>query len=183
MLEQLRQKYALAAHPEGGYYCQTYASSEQYTSASGLTRSLSTSIYFMLDSESPLSHLHRIESDEIWHFYSGSDEIVVMSVNEKEGYTATRMGASTGVFQHVVKKGDWFGAWLASYYDSFTTSKIEKPDSDKYVLVGCTVAPGFHFDEFELAKGDEFIKTRLQQVELKPHELSVVDRMVHRSSK
>jgi predicted cupin superfamily sugar epimerase len=133
----------LEPHPEGGYFRQTYRAPlviEQ--SALPATfhgpRSASTAIYFLLAAED-FSALHRLGADETWHFYAGS-ALLVHSIDPQGNHSVVKLGQNpqTGEhFQYVVPAGYWFGSCL------------ERPDS--YALVGCTVAPGFDFADFEMA--------------------------------
>lgn len=135
-------------HPEGGYYRQTYEAAETipYTALPdrfGGPRPYSTAIYFLLENHHR-SALHRIQSDEVWHFYAGRP-LNVYVIEPVSGTLSTiRLGNDPGqgeVFQAVVQAGCWFGA---------------KPVGDvslpAFSLVGCTVAPAFDFAEFELAE-------------------------------
>ena len=136
-------KLELLPHPEGGFYKETYRAGETVPHAGlpkrfGGARSMSTGIYFLLRDQD-ISHFHRIASDEMWHFYAGSS-LTVHMIDEAGNYNAYEIGANpdTGqTFQTVVPAGVWFGA------------SVDKPDS--YALVGCTVAPGFDFEDFEMA--------------------------------
>lgn len=145
----LIEKLQLQPHPEGGYFAETYRSDatilknclpERYTG----TRNICTAIYFLLEG-TQFSALHRIKSDELWHFYSGSRLIVY--VIEPGGILQTiKLGANLAkgdTFQAVVKAGCWFG------------SKLENPGS--FALAGCTVAPGFDFADFEMAERTELL--------------------------
>lgn len=141
------KKLGLEPHPEGGYYRETYRAEgvipekvlrPQFSGS----RSFSTAIYFLL-SDSQCSKLHRIRSDEIWHFYAGT-ALVLSLINSKGKLQQINLGFNpdgSEVPQAVIPAGCWFGAKLAN------------PGS--YALVGCTVAPGFDFREFEL--GDRFV--------------------------
>jgi len=85
------------------------------------------------------SAVHRIRSDEIWHRYDGG-ELLIEQVAADGQSSVVRLGKAPGsLLQHVVPAGHWFGA-------------APLPGSD-FVLVGCTVAPGFDFADFEL-QGD-----------------------------
>jgi uncharacterized protein len=137
----------LNPHPEGGYYYETYRSDltiaqDALPPAFHGDRSASTAIYFLL-SGSDFSAFHRIASDELWHFYSGTPLIV--SVIDPEGnYSELKLGSGSDegeVFQAVVKAGCWFA------------SRVK--DAAGFALVGCTVAPGFDFADFELARRSE----------------------------
>ncbi|UYO92184.1 cupin domain-containing protein [Pollutimonas sp. M17] len=145
-VERLIRQFGLSPHPEGGYYAETYRSDERVArGASGTQRSASTAIYYLLDNGA-YSAWHRIASDEVWHFYAGHplDVHVLMpdgkSVTHRLGNALQSPGSS---FQAVVPAGCWFGAELA--------------DPDSYAFVGCTVAPGFEFSEFELACTDTLL--------------------------
>jgi uncharacterized protein len=132
----------LQAHPEGGFYKETYRSDENI-SVAGLpdrfpgSRCFSTAIYFLLRSEDR-SMFHRIKSDELWHFHAGSS--LSIYVLDSYGLSIIKLGANVEAgesLQVVIPAGCWFGA------------KVNEPDS--YVLAGCTVSPGFDFNDFELA--------------------------------
>jgi uncharacterized protein len=151
------KKLGLAAHPEGGYYRETYRSSLSIGEAAlptefGGPRIASTAIYFLL-SGTDFSALHRLRSDEIWHFYAGGPLIV--HVVDRGKRSDLRLGNDPDhgqALQAVVKAGCWFG------------SRLEQPNS--YALVGCTVAPGFDFDDFELGKRSDLIRLYPQHKEL-----------------
>ncbi len=133
----------LQPHPEGGYYRQTYQAAD-LLSAGGLpdrydgARVASTAIYFLLR-DREVSHLHRLKSDEVWHFYAGDP--LVVHVLSPEGERIDQVlgnDLSAGQSpQFVVSRGAWFGAAMR--------------DDRGFALVGNTVAPGFDFDDFELA--------------------------------
>lgn len=140
---QLIQQYALQPHPEGGWYKETYKSSE-YNSATSLperfggSRAFSTAIYFLLEQEN-FSAFHRIKSDECWHFYAGGS-LLVYVIQQDGRLDIIQLGndiEKEQVFQYVVPANCWFAGKPA-------------PGS-AYCFVGCTVAPGFDFADFELA--------------------------------
>lgn len=152
------KKLGLQKHPEGGWFKEIYRSDETIKNEhlperySG-SRHHSTSIYFLLTSDT-FSAFHRIKSDELWHFYDGT-AVTVYTIDENGNYSEIILGNDQEkgeVFQCVVPRGVWFGA------------KVNKPDS--FCLVGCTVAPGFHFDDFELGKRGELIKIFPNHTEL-----------------
>lgn len=124
-------KLGLHPHPEGGFYRETYRAS-LHVQAHGGTRSASTAIYFLLESDQ-CSALHRIKSDEVWHFYAGAPLSIVLI--HADGRTETKV-IGDGAFQAVVPAGCWFGA------------RVEQRNA--YALAGCTVAPGFDFADFEI---------------------------------
>jgi predicted cupin superfamily sugar epimerase len=133
----LVRELGLQPHPEGGYFRETYRAAETISALPRRfagARSISTAIYFLLEA-GQCSHLHRIRSDEVWHFYAG-DPLLVVEIDPAGALKTTRLGQG-GTFQHMVPAGAWFGATLA--------------DGGQFALVGCTVAPGFDFADFELA--------------------------------
>lgn len=142
----------LQPHPEGGYYKETYR-----TEAAEDKRAASTGIYFLIEAGN-VSRFHRIDADEMWHFYSG-DALIVHCINAEGEYKAIRLGNNPeggDVFQAVVPAGYWFGA--------------EMTEGGDYALVGCTVAPGFEFSGFELAD-------RLELTEHFPIHAKVIERL------
>lgn len=154
--------YQMLPHPEGGYYAETYraaGSIPQSALPEGFSgdRSFGTAIYFLLEPPH-FSSLHRIQSDEIWHFYAGGP--LEISVIDPSGvYRLIRLGPDPDageVFQAVVPAGSWFGAQPVR----------------TYALVGCTVAPGFDFSEFELG-------TRSALLALFPQYTEIIQRLTH----
>lgn len=127
----------LCPHPEGGYFRETYRSSEEIAHGalparfSG-ARAFATAIYFLLPGDA-FSAFHRIRADELWHFHAGA-ALTIHLIAPGGDYRALMVGPD-GPFQAVVPAGCWFGAEAAG----------------AYALVSCTVAPGFDFDDFELA--------------------------------
>lgn len=138
--EELIRHFDLQPHPEGGFFRETYRSEAGVLRAgSAEARSASTAIYYLL-ADGAHSAWHRIRSDEVWHFYAG-EPLLVHVLDESARLTTHRLGNALThpgtVFQAVVPAGRWFAAECA--------------DPASYALVGCTVAPGFEFSEFELA--------------------------------
>jgi len=132
----------LAPHPEGGFYRETYRAAGRIGKAGlparyGGPRAYATLIYFLLR-RGDVSRLHRLRSDEIWHFYAGG-RLTLHLIDPRGRYRRIRLGPNPGRgerFQAVVPAGTWFGA------------TVDAPAA--YALVGCTVAPGFEFADFEL---------------------------------
>lgn len=159
-VEELIKQLELEKHPEGGWYRETYRSAE-VVQGNGLParfagdRSFCTAIYFLLQS-GEFSALHRIKSDEMWHFYAG--EPLTMHVITPSGdYYPLKLGSSISdgeVFQAVVPAGCWFGAEVSG---------------DGYSLVGCTVAPGFDFADFEMGAREQLLKEFPEQAEIVRH--------------
>jgi predicted cupin superfamily sugar epimerase len=136
---ELIERLQLTPHPEGGYFRETYRATESVGAAAlprrfNGERSISTAIYFLLEA-GQCSHLHRIRSDEVWHFYAG-DPLDVVEIDVAGSLKTTRLGGDL-LYQHTVPAGVWFGATPAP--------------GGRFALVGCTVAPGFDFADFELA--------------------------------
>lgn len=144
--DQVIAKYHMLPHPEGGYYVETFRSSTRIQTPSGEERSSSTAILFLL-SQHEASHLHRIKSEEVWHFYAGGPISIFELIEETGGFKVTQLGPDIEhghVLQHVVPANVWFGAY------------VEDPSSS-FSLVGCTVAPGFEFGDFELASRQQLL--------------------------
>jgi predicted cupin superfamily sugar epimerase len=150
IINQWVDKLQLLPHPEGGFYRENYRSPETIDAASvperfSGTRSISTAIYFLITAGN-FSAFHRIKSDECWHFYTG-DPLWVHLINDATGeYSIIELGndlSGTGVFQAVVPAGYWFAS--------------ETKAGGSFSLVGCTVAPGFDFADFELAERNQLI--------------------------
>lgn len=141
---ELIQALELQPHPEGGWYRETYRAAE-ILPPSGLParfdgpRAVATAIYFLLTADS-FSALHRIRSDELWHFYAGSTLSLHLLTPAGE-HRLLNLGADVArgeTFQAAVPAGCWFGA------------EVTEPGG--FALVGCTVAPGFDFADFELGE-------------------------------
>ncbi len=138
---------SLNKHPEGGWYKEIYRSNEvialsHLPSRFSGNRSFATSIYFLLEG-TDFSTLHRIKADEIWHFYEGSS-LEIVSIDSDGNLEKVILGRNLLAgekLQHVVPHGCWFGARVL--------------DPNSYSLVGCGVAPGFDFEDFEM--GDRSI--------------------------
>jgi uncharacterized protein len=126
---------ALTPHPEGGHYRETYRAAASVPTPAG-PRAASTAIYFLLQARE-ISALHRIRSDELWHFHAGEAlEIVELS---EAGSREHRLGLDVGHGespQVSIPAGVWFGARVAG--------------GAGFAVVSCTVAPGFDFADFEL---------------------------------
>ena len=145
-LHQLIEKYNLQPHPEGGWYCQTYKSSESIDAHSlparfGGRRAFSTAIYFLLE-KGNFSAFHRIKSDECWHFYAG-DALHIYVIHQNGRLEIISLGGDPDkgqTFQYIVPANSWFASRPA-------------PGSE-YCFVGCTVSPGFEFKDFELGNGE-----------------------------
>lgn len=120
-INKLVHTHQLHPHPEGGFYKETYRSDS------------STGIFYLL-SEGNFSSLHKITSDEMWHFYDG-DSLVVLEIDENLNVIETLLNRQNP--QYVVAANRWFGAYL--------------PEGSSWAFCGCTVSPAFDFKNFKLA--------------------------------
>ena len=121
----------LTPHPEGGHYRETLRDPALYGN-----RSVSTAIYFLL-AAGEISHWHRIDAIEVWHWYAGAPLELAISTDSE---TIERVPLGADLFsgerpQVAVPAGAWQSAVSLG----------------EWTLVGCTVAPGFLFDRFEMA--------------------------------
>lgn len=154
------EKLRMQQHPEGGWFKEVYRSEglipqEALPPDFGGVRNFSTSIYFLLQGDQ-FSGFHRIKSDELWHFYSGSPLNIFQIDNEgllHEHHLGLDIEAGEGP-QLVITKNTWFA------------SRLKEQEKDNYALVGCTVAPGFNFVDFELAEVEILSERYPQHVEL-----------------
>jgi predicted cupin superfamily sugar epimerase len=134
----------LVPHPERGFFAETYrASTPVAASSHDGERSASTAIYFLVTADDPVTSLHRLKSDEVFHLYEGGPlDIVRLYADGRSDVARLGLDLAAGERpQIVVPAGTWFGTALA--------------DGASHCLVGCTVAPGFEFADFELADGPE----------------------------
>lgn len=141
--DDLIKRYGMLPHPEGGYYAETFRSQVNVQTEKG-PRSASTAIYFLM-SPGNISRLHRIVSDEVWHFYLGHSITVVELDDATGNYKSTILGNNIlngEVVQYTVKGGTWFG--------SFPNMEENESNKDVFSFVGCTVSPGFDFADFEM---------------------------------
>jgi predicted cupin superfamily sugar epimerase len=128
--DEIIETLALAPHPEGGYFRETFRDAH---GADG--RAASTAIYYLLKA-GQRSHWHRVDAAEIWHFYAGAP--LVLSIKTDTALSVHRLGIDllageapqVIVPAHMWQSAESAGAWS---------------------LVGCTVAPGFEFGGFEMA--------------------------------
>lgn len=139
----------LKPHPEGGFFKETYRSngticSEHLSPNFMGGRNYSTAIYFLLQ-KGDYSAFHQIASDECWHFYEGGT-LLVHIIDEEGKYYCIRLGRRIDegeTFQFVVPANCWFAS--------------EPAPGTEFTLVGCTVAPGFDFADFEMADAKKLV--------------------------
>ncbi|MEX1189190.1 MAG: cupin domain-containing protein [Bacteroidia bacterium] len=141
------EKLNLSVHPEGGAFKEIYRSEISWKPDENHPikgeRSLSTGIYYLLR-KGEFSAFHRIKSDEIWHHYDG-DDLNIYELNPVDGLKVHYLGKNHPEArpQICIPAGAWFASRVA--------------ENGEYTLAGCTVAPGFDFQDFELAAKNDLI--------------------------
>ena len=148
----------LTPHPEGGWFHESWRAPETVEAPAlparfGRSHRLGTAIYYLLRA-GEFSRLHRLSADEVWHLYAGGP--LVLNVLDPDG-GARRLVLGLGVAagerpQWVVPHGSWFGA--------------EPGPGAPYALVGCTVAPGFEYADFEIGERTALLASHPGQREL-----------------
>jgi len=137
IIQQLKTRYQMIPHPEGGYYKEIYKNKE---TIEGIP--LATSIYFLLGKED-ISWYHRLQSDEIWYFHQGGTLLISMILPDGSYKEALLGSTPDASHQVVVPRNTIFG------------SKVVEGE---YALVGCMVSHGFTFDEFQMFEYDDLIQ-------------------------
>ena len=152
-MQELIKKFDLKPHPEGGYFGEVFRSSKTVnSSAHAKQRHALTHIYFLLE-KGQISRFHRVLHDEVWNFYAGAplkliqvDASATMTI--KQPYKTHEIIIGDGEsYAHVVPAEYWQAA----------------ESTGDYSLVGCSVAPGFDFEDFSFmqeAADVEWIKKR-----------------------
>jgi len=147
--EEWIEALQLQRHPEGGWFREVYRANEVIPHAalpnrfSG-DRSFSTAIYFLLN-KTDFSALHRIQQDELWHFYDGA-ALTVHMIDHAGSYSTVTLGRNVQAgeaLMAVISAGWLFGATVT--------------DQGSYALAGCTVAPGFDFADFEMPGREQLL--------------------------
>ena len=172
-----RELLKLEKHVEGGHFGLFYqaheeviVSKDRYISSvdkadSQVKRKAGSSIYFMLENND-FSAWHRLKSDEIWHYYDGGSPIDIHVIEPDGRYHVQALGNPAmdekALFQVVIKAGSWFAAEVRS--------------KNAFGLVGCTVSPGFEYQDFELAD-------KKQLASLYPHLNIVIEKFCRAPSK
>ncbi len=138
----------LKKHPEGGYFKETYRSDEMINEAALPSRyrgdrAISTAIYFMVSSDSP-SKFHKVNSDEMWFYHAGGS-LIIYTIDDLGTLKEHLFGCDFGNNERpqiLIPKNTWFAACT---------------DKGDYVVLSCTVAPGFDFKDFELGNRQSLI--------------------------
>jgi predicted cupin superfamily sugar epimerase len=139
---EIVERLGLRRHPEGGWFRETHRSGiavqfdNRYRT---VERSALTSIYYLLEGDD-FSELHRIRSDEIWYYHAGAT-LAIYAIDPAAALTVHRLGDATKEagtsFSVAIPAGTWFGARVEGGGD--------------WVLASTAVAPGFEFEDFEIA--------------------------------
>lgn len=136
---RLIARYGMQAHPEGGWFVERFRSERTVQPHDDReSRSALTSILFLLDAaqHQGISALHLVRSDEVWH-HLGGDPLELVVLNESFDHVETSvLDSESPVF--VVPADHWQSARTTG----------------SYTLVGCTVGPGFDFEDFRLLRTD-----------------------------
>lgn len=137
--QHLIEQFQLQPHPEGGYFREIYRADSEVTSpVKQQPRSAVTHIYFLLPA-GEISRLHRVSHDEIWHYYAGAP-IRLIDLQETTSGTVNVdeviIGPEQADFTYVMRGGHYQAA----------------QSTGDYTLVGCTVAPGFDFSDFNFVE-------------------------------
>ena len=135
---------------EGGFYVETYRAAEKIKKEALPDnvygdRNISTSILYLLTADT-FSALHRLKSDEIFHFYFG-DPVTMLQLHPDDSSEIITLGSdflNEQKIQVIVPKNTWQGAFLS--------------EGRKFALMGCTVAPGFDTDDYQQADREELLK-------------------------
>lgn len=127
--DEIIRRLGFEPHPEGGHYFQTFR-------APDTPRGASTAIYLLLKA-GERAHWHRVDADEVWHFYAGAPlELAISDDGRKVRHLRLGIDLAIGEEpQAVVPRNAWQAARSLG----------------NWTLVGCTVAPAFEFQHFELA--------------------------------
>lgn len=163
-ITEIINKFNLEKHPEGGYFKETYRSTgiitnENLNSNFIGDRNYCTGIYFLLTSDS-FSAFHKINQDEMWHFYLGTTLKLHMISPEGE-YSFVLIGndlLNGELPQFVVPAQYWFA--------------VEVVKENSFAFTGCTVAPGFDFKDFVLPERKELIT-------LFPQHSEIISKLTH----
>ena len=122
--DEIIKKLQMIPHPEGGYFKESY-------------RNENISLIYYILKKNEKSHWHRLTKNEILHFYNGDPLKLLISKDGKniEEIILNNKNNNDQIFHYIVKAGTWFSM----------------ESQGEYTLIGCTVAPPFDYDDFELA--------------------------------
>ncbi len=153
------EKLNMTGHPEGGFFAPAFRASEQLE-RKGLpdrftaNRAVVSSIYYLLP-KGQFSAFHRLKSFEIWSFFEG-DPLLIYVLDRRGGLVEKKLGRNVEIgesLQVAIPAGDWFAA--------------EHPGgAAEFTLVGCVVAPGFEYEDMEIACKAELQAIYPQHIEI-----------------
>lgn len=129
--DYLIETLGLRPHPEGGWFTETWRGDEA-------PRAAGSAIYFLLRANES-SHWHKVDAAEIWHWYAGS--ALALHIHKNDATCIHTLGTD-------------FHAGQRPQITVPTNAWQKAEPIDGWVLVGCTVSPGFEFSGFELAEPD-----------------------------
>lgn len=143
-LQNIITQLDLEPHPEGGWYKRTYTAAEVYNDTPTSTRPLGSAIYYLVPGD-VTTLWHRLDADEVWHFYTGDS--LLLETRAEMDQPSTSQILSTDFKpgtapQHLIRKGLW------------QRCRLVTPNPNHFALIGCSVTPAFSFDGFELYKSD-----------------------------
>ncbi|NYF88993.1 cupin domain-containing protein [Tunturiibacter empetritectus] len=166
--EDVKKLLGLQPHPrEGGWYVRTYEATEKVDAKAfgdkryAGARRTGTAIYYLLEPET-FSEMHRLKSDEVFHFYAGDAVEMLQLVEKGKGQTVV-IGNDLLRGQRpqvVVERGVWQGSRLVA--------------GGRWALLGCTVSPGFEFEDYDAGERKELCEAWPEFVE----EITALTRVV-----
>jgi predicted cupin superfamily sugar epimerase len=136
--DDIKKLLQLTPHPrEGGWYVRTYEARETVSLARyDAPRRTGTAIYYLLERDT-FSEMHRLRSDEVFHLYVG-DAVEMLQLREGHAGQVIVLGTDLAAGERpqvVVERGVWQGSRLRA--------------GGAWALLGCTVSPGFEFEDYE----------------------------------
>lgn len=153
--DELKRLLHLEPHPrEGGWFRQTWKAEEtlpagalpaRYAAGRTAGRAAGTAIYYLLEPNS-FSEMHRLQSDEVFHFYFG-DPVEMLQLFPDGSGRRVLIGSNVAAGespQVVVPQGVWQGSRLVP--------------GGRLALLGCTVSPGFEYEDYDLGRREELIQ-------------------------
>jgi uncharacterized protein len=148
---ELIRSLELAPHPEGGFYREIWRSQARVAAEQRPSRSALTNIYFLLTADA-FSAWHRVRSDEVWHWYEGEPLELLLAAPDFRTVQRIELGPVRGATGPVATvPADW---WQAA-----------RP-LGVYALCGCTVAPGFEFEDFTFLRDHPVAEASLRSTAL-----------------
>ncbi len=152
--EDVKRVLGLRPHPrEGGWFVRTWESEEMVELPRyGGARRTSTAIYYLLE-PGTFSEMHVLESDEIFHHYlGGAVEMLQLFADGTSAVTVLGKDIEAGEkLQHVVRRGVWQGSRLLNSGSGLLVQ-------EGWALLGCTVSPGFEFEDYRDAGAEELVE-------------------------